>query len=381
MRYFFLVWTGLWRRRTRTILTLLSAIVAFFLFGTLQGVDSAINQLLNGLHLDRLTTSGNNGQLPLPLAYRAQIAAVPGVSNIVAVNAAVGYYQAPANLVAIYATDPKAYFRLYPENVTTPADIAAIANTRDGAIISQALANQFHLKRGDRISLHIAAMPRTDHTLDWSVEVAGIGTLTTNLTAPFVIINYDYFDAARLSNKGTVQLYMMHIADPARAGEISAAIDALFANSPAVTRTQTERDFAQGALAQLGDIDFFIDMIIGAAFFTLLLLVGNALMQSFRERRKEFAVLKAIGFSDALVAALLIEEAMVFCVAAALFGLLLSRGFLPLLGRATGGGFTPHMSLGVLTAGLALGALVGLVSGAIPAWRAGRLVIADALAR
>jgi putative ABC transport system permease protein len=122
-------------------------------------------------------------------------------------------------------------------------------------------------------------------------------------------------------------------------------------------------------------------MIIGAAFFTLLLLVGNALMQSFRERRKEFAVLKAIGFSDALVAALLIEEAMVFCVAAALFGLLLSRGFLPLLGRATGGGFTPHMSLGVLTAGLALGALVGLVSGAIPAWRAGRLVIADALAR
>lgn len=134
-------------------------------------------------------------------------------------------------------------------------------------------------------------------------------------------------------------------------------------------------------MAQLGDIDFFIDMIMGAAFFTLLLLVGNALMQSFRERRKEFAVLKAIGFSDAQVAALLIGEAMLFCLAASLFGLLLSRGFLPLLGRATGGGLTPHMSAGVLTAGLAVGALVGLVSAAIPAWRAGRLLIADALAR
>jgi putative ABC transport system permease protein len=380
MKYLGLVWAGLWRRKTRTVLTLLSAIVAFFLFGTLQGVDSAINQMLGAAHLDRLTIS-SLGQLPMPLAYREQIAAVPGVSNIVATNLAVGYYQAPRNLVAAYATDPQAYFRLYPENVATHADIAALTNTRDGVILSQALANQFHLKRGDRISLHLAAMPRADHSSDWPVEIVGISTLTTNPGAPLAIFNYDYFDAARLSNKGTVQLYMMHIADPARAGEISAAIDALFANSPVVTHTQTERDFAQGALAQLGDINFFIDMIIGAAFFTLLLLVGNALMQSFRERRKEFAVLKAIGFSDAGVAGLLIGEAMLFCLAASLFGLLLSRGFLPLLGRATGGGLTPHLSPGVLAAGLALGALVGLVSAAIPAWRAGRLVIADALAR
>lgn len=320
MKYLSLVWAGLWRRKTRTVLTLLSAIVAFFLFGTLQGVDSAINQLLNRLHLDRLTTSSSE-LLPLPLAYRSQIAAVPGVSNVVTVNAAVGYYQAPANRIVLSVTEP-AYFQLYPENVVSGADIAAWANTQDGVIISLGLARQFHLKRGDRISLHIAAMPRADHTSDWPVVVVGISTSTTNSAAPVVMIYYDYFDAARLSDKGTVQFYMMHIDDPARAGEISAAIDARFANSPAVTRTRTERDFGQGALAQLGDIDFFIDMIIGAAFFTLLLLVGNALMQSFRERRKEFAVLKAIGFSDARVAVLLIGEAMLFCLTAALIGLL-----------------------------------------------------------
>src|ERR1700733_11148282 len=115
MKYLSLVWAGLWRRKTRTILTLLSAIVAFFLFGTLQGVDSAINGVLGAAHLDRLTIS-SIGQLPMPLAYREQIAAVPGVSKVVAVNLAVGYYQAPSNLVAIYATDPKSYFQLYPEN-------------------------------------------------------------------------------------------------------------------------------------------------------------------------------------------------------------------------------------------------------------------------
>jgi putative ABC transport system permease protein len=192
-------------------------------------------------------------------------------------------------------------------------------------------------------------------------------------------MNYTYLDAARLSGKGTMQRLIARIRNPVQAAEISSAIDAMFANSPVATRTETEKDFAEAQLSQIGDIGFIVNAIISAVFFTLLLLVGNSLMRAFRERRREFAVLKALGFSDGKVAALVIAEAISVCGISVLAGLGLARIALPLLGRATGGLLPALMPLSVPLAGAFAALLVAIAGGAIPALLARRLSIVDAL--
>lgn len=379
MRYLPLIWSGLWRRRTRTALTLLSAIVAFFLFGMLQGVDSSIRQLVEVAHIDRLI-SGSPALLPLPSAYLTQVAKIPGVKSVTHADAIVGTYRTPANRIFVYAIDPGKYFPIYPETVATAQDRGAMQRNLVGALSSLSAAREFGWKRGDRITIHFPSMPRQGGGMDWPVEIVGFCDYTTSPDTPILLINYGYLDAGRLTGKGTIQRLVTLIDDPAQAGRVSGAIDALFANSPVPVRTQTEKDFAQAQLSQIGDVGFFVDTIIGAVFFTLLLLTGNSLMQSFRERTREFAILKTLGFSDLRVAAIVLAEAFLLSGIAGTLGLALARAGLPLLGRATGGLLPAHMPLSVLAAGLALALVAGFVSGAIPAIRSRRLAIVDALA-
>ncbi|HWY63089.1 MAG TPA: ABC transporter permease [Rhizomicrobium sp.] len=378
MKYLFLVWSGLWRRRTRTILTLLSAVVAFFLFGMLEGVDSSIKQLVGIAHLDRLYTA-NTALLPLPMAYLPEIEKMPGVTSVTYVNAGLGSYQRPANQVAIFAVDPARYFAMIPEVVTTGDAKAAMLQDRLNVVVARPLAKKFGWTPGSRIVLHVPAMPRKDGTADWPVVIAGFCDYTTAPDTPVVLLNFDYFDAARLKDRGTVQRFAVKIRDPAQAGTVSAAIDALFVNSPAATQTETEKAFAQASISQIGDIDFLVDAIVGAVFFTLLLLVGNSLMQSFRERIREFAILKTIGFRDGTVAGLVIGEALLLCGLAGVIGLGLARLALPGLGRASGGLFPAYLSASVVAAGVGCVLVVSFVSALAPAWKAHRLAIVDAL--
>jgi len=378
MKYLPLIWSGLWRWRLRTAMTFLSAIVAFFLFGMLKGVDGSIRQLVAAAHIDRLI-SGNPALLPLPLAYLPQIEQVPGVTAVTYANAAIGSYQRPANRVFVYAIDPVRYFAVYPETVASRSDSDGLQRNPAGVLVSLSAARMFGWKRGDRIMIHIASLPREAGGMDWPMVVAGFCDYTTSPDTPIILMNYTYLDAARLSGKGTVQRLIVSIRNPGQAGAISNAIDTLFANSPAATHTETEKDFAQAQLSQIGDIGFFVDAIMSAVFFALLLLVGNSLLRSFRERRREFAVLKALGFSHGKVAAIAIGEAMALCGLSAVAGLGLARVMLPLLGRVTGGLLPALMPPSVLFAGAVAAMLVAVASGAIPAWRAQRLSIVDAL--
>lgn len=378
MKYLPLIWAGLWRWRLRTVMAFLSAIMAFFLFGMLKGVDGSIKQLVSAAHIDRLI-SGNPALLPLPLAYLPQIEALPGVSAVTYANATMGSYQRPANRVFVYAIDPARYFSVYPETVAAIADQKDMRGNLVGALVSLSAARNFGWKRGDRITIHMASSPRKAGGMDWPMEIVGFCDYTTSPDTPIILMNYAYLDAARLSGGGTVQRLIVSIRDPSRAGAISNSIDALFANAATPTRTETEKDFAQAQLSQIGDIEFFVDAIMGAVFFTLLLLVGNSLLRSFRERIREFAVLKAIGFSHGKVAAIVIAEALMLCGLSALAGLGLARVALPLLGRATGGLLPVLMPSSVLFVGGFAALLIAMVSGAIPAWRAQRLSIIDAL--
>ena len=378
MKYLPLIWSGLWRWRTRTTMTLLSAAMAFFLFGMLKGVDGSIKQLAGAAHIDRLI-SGNPALLPLPLAYLREVEQVPGVAAVTYANAAMGSYQKPTNRLFVYAIDPRQYFSIYPETVAAHSDQDSMRRNPAGILVSLSAARMFGWKRGDRITIHMGSVPREAGGADWPMEIMGFCDYTTSPDTPIILMNYAYLDAARLSGKGTVQRLIVSIRDPGRSGAISGAVDSLFANSPITTRTETEKDFAQAQLSQIGDVGFFVNAIMSAVFFTLLLLVANSLLRSFRERRREFAVLKALGFSDGKVAVLVIAEAAMLCGLSALVGLGLARGVLPLLGRATGGLLPALMPPSVLFVGIAAAMLVALASGAIPAWRAQRLSIADAL--
>lgn len=378
MKYLPLIWSGLWRWRVRTAMTLLSAVIAFFLFGMLKGVDGSIKQLVGAAHVDRLI-SGNPALLPLPLAYLSEVEQVPGVAAATYANAAMGSYRKPANRMFVYAIDPARYFSIYPETMAARPDRENMRRNPAGVLVSLPAARMFGWKRGDRITIHMASVPRQVGGTDWPMEIVGFCDYTTSPDTPIILMNYAYLDAARLSAKGTVQRLIVSIRDPGRSGPVSSAIDNLFANSPVTTRTETEKDFAQAQLSQIGDIGFFVDAIMGAVFFTLLLLVGNSLLRAFRERRREFAVLKALGFSHGKVAALVIAEAAILCGLSALAGLGLARVALPLLGRATGGLLPALMPPSVLIAGAFAALLVALASGAVPAWRAQRLSVADAL--
>lgn len=378
MRYLPLIWSGLWRRRTRTALTLLSAITAFFLFGMLQGVDSSIRQLVDVAHVDRLI-SGNPALLALPSAYLSQVEKIPGVKSVTHADATVGTFRTPTNRIFVYAIDAEKYFSIYPETVATPQDRGAMQRNLVGALASRSAARKFGWKRGDRITFHAPTLSRQGGGMDWLVEIVGFCDYTTSPDTPILLINYGYLDAARLTGKGTIQRFVTLLSNPSQAGRVSNAIDALFANAPVPVRTETEKDFAEAQLSQIGDVGLFVNTIIGAVFFTLLLLVGNSLMQSFRERTREFAILKTLGFSDLRVATIVLTEALLLCGIAGLSGLALARAGLPLLGRATGGLLPAHMPLSVLAAGLALALIAGFISGAIPAIRSRRLAIVDAL--
>jgi putative ABC transport system permease protein len=223
-------------------------------------------------------------------------------------------------------------------------------------------------------------LPRQGGSFDWPVEIVGFCDYTTSPDTPILLINYGYLDAARLADKGTIQRFVTLLDNPTQAGRISNAIDAMFTNAPVPVRTETEKDFAEAQVSQIGDVGFFVDAIIGAVFFTMLLLIGNSLMQSFRERTREFAILKTLGFSDLRVATVVLAEALLLCGIAGGVGLALAQAGLPLLGRATGGLLPAHMPLSVPAAGLVLALVTGFISGAIPAIRSRRLAIVDALA-
>ncbi|MGB6449687.1 MAG: FtsX-like permease family protein, partial [Steroidobacteraceae bacterium] len=189
------------------------------------------------------------------------------------------------------------------------------------------------------------------------------------------------FDTARATDEGTVLMYQENIADASQAASISNAIDNLFANSSHRTLTQTEKANAQGQLAQIGDLDFFVEAIVSAAFATLLLLTGSTLMQAFRERTHEFAVMKTLGFTDSGVAILVVSEAVLLNVGAALVGLLLAHVLLPAVGSLAQGEIPGlHLPWIVFGTGIGVAVLLALVSVLPPAWRAQRLSIIDALA-
>lgn len=382
MKYFRLVWTGLWRKKVRTTFTLLSIVFAFLLFGMLQGIDTMFDQLVDAGRLNVLDTSNPAG-LPLPLADLSRLQAVHGVTQVTYQSRFIGEYQSLANIVVVLPIEAEHFFDLNSDFRVSPGTRTIFLHTRTGALIAQSLAQRLGWKVGEKIPIHAFNASKKDGTSDWTFDIVGTFDIPNSPVAdtPLLLMNYPYFDTARAKDTGTVQFYEEMIADASQAAEVSNAIDNLFANSSNRTVTETERANDQSQLAQLGDLDFFVEAIVTAAFATLLLLTGTTLMQAYRERIREFAVMKTLGFTDAGICALLISEAVLLTAGSALLGLAIAHALLPALGTLMARVGAPGLRMPwiVFANGIGFALPLALMSVLPATWRAQRLSIIDAL--
>ena len=379
MKYLPLIWSGLWRKRTRTCFTLLSIMIAFLLFGMLQGTNAAFNRGVDEANVNRLVTvSRISFTEALPYADMAQIEAVPGVDHAAFASWFGAYYQDPKQFVFSFPVEPERYFNLFPEFHLPKDQMDTWVRTRTGAVIGIGLAQKYGWKIGDRVPLHSTIWTKPDGTSDWNFDIVGIyEDPQDHAQEKAFFFNHGYFDEARSFGKGTVGWYVVRIKDPTAAVATGAAIDHLFLNSPDETKTQTEKEFQQSFLKQIGDINFIVTAILGAVFFTLLFLTGNTMMQSLRERIPELAVLKTLGFTDRGVLALVLAECLLLCVIAAALGLAVAAALFPMMKDVLGIVTLPPQVIGL---GIGVAVLLALVTGLPPAWRAMRLNIVDALA-
>jgi putative ABC transport system permease protein len=383
MKFLPLIWSNLKRRRLRTFLTLLSILVAFVLFGYLAAIKQALIGGVSVAGVDRLVVRHKVSIVqPLPVSYKAQIAQVSGVAAVTHCSWFGGIYQDPKNFFAQIAVEPKPFLDMYPEYLLPQAQKEAWFRTRTAAIAGRKLANRFGWKVGDKIPIQATVWTKENGDRTWTFDLVGIydgakkGTDTTQF-----FFHYDYFDEARAFGKGQVGWYIVRVTDPKDSAAVARRIDAQFANSPFETKSETEGAFVQGFAKQVGDIGKIMTAILSAVFFTILLVAGNTMAQSVRERTEELGVLKAMGFTSRRVLTLVLAESCFLSALGGGFGLGLACVLIA-RGDPTGGSlpmfFFPTRDL---LAGVGLVLALGLATGALPALQAMRLRIADALRR
>jgi putative ABC transport system permease protein len=383
MKYLHLIWAALFRSKTRTFLTLLSVITAFLLFGMLDSVRVAFSSSANVAGTNRLiTTSKLSITSSLPYRLQSQIESVPGVKKASYATWFGGIYQDPKNFFPNFAVGP-GYMELYPEYVVPPEQLKAFYATQDGAIVGEALATKHGWKIGDVIPLQATIFP-TKGSNDWNFKLVAIYRVNDNKRKGeenTLMFNWKYFDEANDYIKGQVHWYVIDVANPDQSNQVAQAIDKLSDNSDHETKTQTEAAFNQAFFKQIGDIGMIVTSIMGAVFFTLLLLTGNTMAQAVRERIPELAVLKTIGFSNRSVLWLVLAEATLLVVLGGLIGLGLAALIMPGVSSASRGLIQlPSVPAATWGLGLALMLIIGVVVGLLPALRAMRLNIVDALA-
>ena len=385
MKHLPLVWAGLFRRKARTLLTLASVVVAFLLFGLLQAVQTAFEAGADTADAKRLLTTARYSIIELlPMAHLRRIEGVPGVVGVAHAEWFGAKYQNESNAFAVFAVDPARYLDMYPQFTIAPAQRQAFVQSRTGALAGQRLVDRFHWKLGQKLPLNSEIHPRADGSMSWEFDLVGIIDAedpAVRRNTDVVLINAKYFDEARLIGKGRTGWYIERIADPAQARAIAAEIDRLFANSPDETKTQPEKEFAIGFAKQIGDIGALVTRILIAVFFTILILTGNTMAQSLRERIPELAILKTLGFSDARVTGLVLAESVLLLLLGGALGMAAAVGTMPFVNGSTGGRFPPLFVEGAtgLRAALLILALA-LAIGLPPALRARRLRIVQALA-
>ena len=384
MKYFSLIWSALFRSKTRTFLTLLSVIAAFMLFGLLDSVRVAFTSGGGVAGADRLVVSSRLSLTQmLPLNLEQKIASIEGVAAACHFTWFGGIYQDPKNFFPNFSVSPD-YFEMYPEYVVKPEQLKAWQNERTGAIVGAALAKRHGWKVGDTIPLQATIFPQKDGSNAWPLKLSGIFEVSDDKRKGeenTLMFHWKYFDEANQYTNGMVGWYMVKLDNVDHASRVAKAIDAISLNSAHETKTQTEQAFNQSFAKQFADIGLIVTAIMAAVFFTLLLLTGNTMSQAVRDRIPELAVLKTLGFTNGTVLTLVLVESVLLIVLGGLIGMGLAAAIIPVVSAMSGGILNlPSIPVETWSLGLALMLGIGIVVGALPAMRAMRLKIVDALA-
>lgn len=384
MKYFGLIWKNVWRKKIRTTLTILSVFVAFLLFSLLNAIGHAFTAGEDLANAERLVVIDKVSLInSIPISYMNRIASTPGVASVTHASWFGGFYQDTRNQFPQFPTDPLGYFAMYPELEISAEQLDAFAKTRTGVVVGHELAAKFGWKVGDRIPIQSTIWPQADGSRTWEFDLVGtFANHDPRASTAFMLMNYDYFDEARQYGKGSVGWYVLRINPGADPVEVARTIDEGFANSPNETKTSTEAAFAASFAKQFGNIALIVRLILGAVFFTLLLVAGNTMAQSIRERISEIAVLKTLGFPDRSVLFVVLSESVLIMLIGGLLGLgtgwVLVQGMSQQMAATLPGVFLSSGAMVFAIAGM-IGA--GIIAGIFPAAKAMRLTIVDALAR
>ncbi len=377
-----LIWGALKRHKARTIFTWLSVVVAFVLFGILTAVRYGMMGQLTVSVAERLDTN-NKAQGPLPLSYYNKIVTVPGVTAVTYLTGFNGYFKDPKNAFQVLAVSPT-MFQVYAEAKLPPGELQAWQADRQGVIVGPDLAKRMGWKVGDTIPIQ-SKVPQKDATTTWYFHLRGIyhADLPTAYQS-FFIGHYQYFNegVANQQAQNTVFQYVERIDDPRNATRISNAIDALFADASPQTLTQSEVQEAVSFIRQFGNITAMVVWVGIAVFFSLLLIVGNTLAQSVRERTSEFAMFRALGFKRSWIVLLVFQESLFLIISGGIAGLFLGWLVTRTLYSSVGNVLqTFGMTWNAVGVGIALSVVFGIVAALVPMQRITRLQVADALRR
>jgi putative ABC transport system permease protein len=384
MKYFPLIWRNLLRRKVRTLFTIGSIFIAFVLFGILMAVRSAFSMGVDLAGADRMIVLNKISLImPLPASYEERLKAIDGVSMVTHANWFGAYYQETRNQFANMAVESGNWLDMYPEFVLPDDQKKAWLADRSGAIVGSDTARRFGWKVGDRVPLQATIFRRPDGTA-WEFNISGIydspvkGTDKTQL-----FFHWDYLNEA-VRNSGfanQVGWYVIKIADPSQSAVVAKKVDDMFTNSPAETKTDTEKAFVQGFANQVGNISLITQLIATAAILMILLVTANTMAQSIRERTNELAVLKTLGFGDGRILGMVLAESCLIAIAGGAAGL--AVGWVIVAQGDPTGGFLPTFFFPIrdVIVGSVLVVLLGAVAGAVPAVQASRLRIVEALRR
>ena len=385
MNDFTLVRKNLFRRKLRAALMIVSILIAFAIFGVLAAFYSGFTALEDVAAANRLMVVNKiNFTQPLPIAYYNRVRALQGVRQVTHANWFGGYYQDPKNVLVVFAVEPETYMDIFSRDFEiSPEARAAFLRERTAALVGETMARKWGWKVGDRVPIASNIFSQRNGSHTWEFDIVGIFTAKTQqVDTNFMLFQYDYFDETRSFGKDTIGWLVLQTANPTDNDRIAKAIDGMFVNSTAETATDTEKAFNKAFAAQFGNIALIVVLVVGAAFVTILMIVGNTMALTVRERTREIGVLKTLGFTGGRILRLVLGESILLALLGGLPGLALAALAMSAL-RPSVSNMMPGFALmgDTVAEGIILMLALGLITGMIPALNAMRLKIATALGR
>ena len=377
--YWTLIKAGVLRKKVRSVLTVLSVSIAFLLFGLLQAASPIFTGQMDGLRADLVMTMSRYSMVgKIPYSHVEFIKEIEEVESVLYMDYITSVSQDSMldGITVAMGGDIEIYERFKISN----EDLKAFKNLKIGALVGEAFAIEKGISIGDRVFVKSLSM-NADGTYDWEFEVVGLYNSSPKADEMGIVVNYDYFEDSRISDKGTVAVIVSKVSNPEFADVISQKIDDEFTNSSWATRSGPESQLAASMMAEFGDIELIINAILSAVFFTILLVTGNTISQSVRERTTDLAVLKTLGYQDNQIFIMVLLEALFLILLGVFTGLGMSLLSIPAINAASGGLIEGLFFLTTEKLLLAcfIGVLVSFVSSIMPAYKALNLKVVDAL--